>query len=75
MVAQVDSSNWSEYDQGIFDNCGTKPNHGVLIVGRTKDYWLVRNSWGKSWGEYGYIRLARGNTCGLCESASFPVLE
>lgn len=75
VVVKVDASNWGDYDQGIFDNCGTKHNHGVLLVGRTKDYWLVRNSWSKSWGEYGYIRLAKGNTCGICEAACFPVLE
>lgn len=50
VVAKIDASNWNQYREGIFDNCGRLYNHGVLIVGKTKDYWLVRNSWGKSWG-------------------------
>lgn len=34
-------------------------NHGVTVVGYASDYYLVKNSWGTSWGESGYIRFAR----------------
>jgi cathepsin F len=45
-------------------------DHGVAIVGfgtdSGKDYWTIRNSWGSSWGEEGYFRMARGSgKCGL----------
>ena len=68
----VDAGNWSPYKSGVFSNCGTSLNHGVLLVGITDQYWLVKNSWGTGWGESGYIRLNRGNTCGLCNQPSYP---
>ena len=65
-VAITVSANWATYGGGIFsDGCSNIPgysctlDHAVVAVGYTKDYWLVRNSWGDSWGEKGYIRLTR----------------
>ena len=58
-------------------------NHGVLLVGygteRGKDYWLVKNSWGTTWGAGGYIKLARGSKrnnmdCGIFTYANYPVV-
>jgi len=69
----VDASTWSYYKSGIFSLCGTQLDHGVQLVGYVMgQYWLVRNSWGASWGENGYIQLRWGNTCGLCNDASYP---
>lgn len=68
----VDATNWSPYKTGVFNNCKTALNHGVLLVGVTDQYWHVKNSWGATWGESGFIRLARGNTCGICNDASYP---
>uniref|UniRef100_A0A383WLU6 LysM domain-containing protein n=1 Tax=Tetradesmus obliquus TaxID=3088 RepID=A0A383WLU6_TETOB len=57
------------------------PNHAVVVVGAGTDlqlganYWLIRNSWGESWGEGGYMRIARGSgsgSPGMCGIASQP---
>lgn len=63
----VDASNWSQYHSGVFNNCAANINHAVLLVGTdASGVWKVKNSWGTSWGESGFIRLAAGNTCGIC---------
>jgi len=68
----VDATNWSLYKTGVFSNCGTSLNHGVLLVGVSNGVWTVKNSWGTTWGENGFIQLASGNTCGLANVASYP---
>ncbi|KAI3980536.1 hypothetical protein MKX01_025101 [Papaver californicum] len=71
------------YSSGIFSGkCGTALDHGVAAVGYGsedgKDYWIVRNSWGASWGEEGYIRMERNladitaGKCGIAMEASYP---
>jgi len=76
IAVSVDASEWHSYSSGIFDGCNqTNPdiNHAVILMGygtdqsTGKDYWLVRNSWSASWGESGYIRLARSEKqiCGI----------
>ncbi len=70
----VDASKWNTYRGGIVTKCGKRVDHCVQAVGvdtNTNGYWKVRNSWGTSWGEDGYIRLAYGkNTCAI---ASDPI--
>jgi C1A family cysteine protease len=72
IAVAVDATNWSTYKTGVFNNCKTSLNHGVLLVGVSDQAWKVKNSWGTSWGESGFIRVARGNTCGICNVASYP---
>lgn len=69
----ADASNWKPYRSGIFSNCGPNVTHDVLLVAQTTTSWKIKNSWGLSWGEYGYIRLALGNTCGICGITAFWV--
>lgn len=70
----VDAIYWALYKEGVFDNCGNEITHGVVVVGAAAGYWRVKNSWGAQWGEGGFMRLARGNTCSICEEVYQPVL-
>ena len=70
----VDASNWSLYRGGVFTNCAKNVNHGVLLVAVSDTFWKIKNSWGAGWGETGYMRLVLGNTCAICDYASYPVL-
>jgi cathepsin L len=77
------------YFRGVFNGvlgmCPGPLNHGVTAVGygtapatrlrKEMDFWIIKNSWGKVWGEKGFFRLARGkNLCGVAKDASYPVV-
>jgi len=67
---------FQSYRSGIFNGpCGTQMNHAVLAVGYTDTYWIVKNSWGASWGNQGYIHMARGkNLCGMSNVLMWPTV-
>lgn len=73
IAVAIDAGNWTKYETGIFHNCGTRLNHFALLVGITNEYWKLKNNWGVTWGQKGYIRLSRGNTCGICNVAAYVV--
>ena len=68
---------WWVYNGGIMTGCcDVSTDHAVLLVGfnfsSSPPYWIIKNSWGESWGEGGYLRLAAGdNECGI---GTFPVI-
>jgi C1A family cysteine protease len=72
----VDASarGWQTYKGGVFDiTCGKQLNHAILAVGYTSQYYIVKNSWGTSWGAQGYVFMVRGkNLCGVAAEPSVP---
>jgi cathepsin X len=53
------------YNGGIMTNTDDEVDHIISVVGWGTDadagkYWIVRNSWGEYWGEYGYVRVKFG---------------
>jgi len=81
VAIEADTRYFQFYSGGILDSteCGTKLDHGVVIVGYGEDdgkkYWLVKNSWSTSWGEDGYVKIGRSdseNTDGICGIAMSP---
>lgn len=72
------------YKSGVFtsDTCGSTSmdvNHAVVAVGYGVEdgvsYWLIKNSWGESWGDNGYFKMEMGkNMCGVATCASYPVV-
>jgi C1A family cysteine protease len=81
IAIEADQSAFQQYTNGtISSNCGTSLDHGVLIVGYTSSYWIVKNSWGTSWGEQGYVNIASGTqnngagVCGINSEPSYPTL-
>lgn len=62
------------YGGGVFTGtCGTSTNHAIAAVGYDSSNWKVRNSWGTSWGEGGYIRMPIGkNVCKVEKSFGMP---
>jgi len=86
IAIEADQSAFQQYESGVMTGyCGTSLDHGVLLVGYgtdgSDDYWKVKNSWGSSWGESGYIRLCRNcgankgqGQCGILLSASYPIV-
>lgn len=75
VLVAVDSS-WISYESGIKSSCTTStPNFYLLLVGVNSVAWTLKNSWGIFWGESGFIRLAPGNTCSMCQSPTYqPVI-
>lgn len=86
IAIEADTRYFQFYSGGVLTStsCGTELDHGVLIVGYGEEsgqkYWLVKNSWGATWGEDGYVKIARSESindagiCGIAMDPSFPIV-
>jgi C1A family cysteine protease len=89
VVALLDANDLASggYISGVYNNpnCTTSLNHAVELIGwgtqpangstPAINYWIMKNSWGTSWGESGFFRMKRGvNMCGINEWYYFPIL-
>merc|ERR1712050_581757 len=86
VAIEADQPVFQHYQSGVLTNdaCGSNLDHGVLVVGYGVDngqkYWKVKNSWGTTFGEEGYIRIEKGKEgtageCGIRKMASFPTVK
>lgn len=82
IAIQANQAAFQSYAGGVLTGrCGTRLDHGVLLVGYGTsadgvDYWKIKNSWGAGWGMDGYILIERSTAdlCGVLDAASYPVL-
>ena len=86
IATAIDAGYMPFYKSGVYDypHCTDNINHAVSIVGfgrdwaNGKEYYTVRNTFGRDWGEEGYIKMDRNvqpvsGLCGLCRRSSFPI--
>ena len=82
VAIQADQDVYQQYTSGIItsDSCGTNIDHAVLAVGYGTDhtsgqeYWLVKNSWGTTWGDAGYVKIGIAEGDGVCGINEYPYI-
>jgi len=90
IAIEADQTSFQHYKSGVLTAaCGTKLDHGVLLVGygessgiiEKQKFWKVKNSWGPTWGDEGYVMLVRDTDanrgkgeCGILMQPSYPVV-
>jgi len=76
---EADGRDFQFYSSGIIGvGCGANLDHAVLAVGYDKGFYIVKNSWGPSWGQQGYVYISddakMNNGQGACGILAQPVI-
>ena len=78
VAVEADQTAFQYYTSGVVTSgCGTQLDHGILAVGygteNGEEFFLVKNQWGATWGDNGYIKIGTGasNICGILSAPSF----
>jgi len=84
LAVVTNGGSWAfqNYAGGLFNAACYNIDHAVILAGYgvsgTSQYWLVRNSWGSTWGEQGYIRIvinpSNNNSCFIEYEAILPIV-
>jgi len=84
VAIQANTSTFQNYKSGVITGtaCGTSIDHAVTAVGYGTDptaggYYIVRNSWGSSWGNSGYVWIGQAEGAGVCginQYVAFPTV-
>lgn len=88
VAVEADQRSFQMYSSGVFTgSCGTNLDHAVLLVGyghdsnSNQDYYILKNSWGLSWGDQGYMYIGKGTQynggkgqCGVLMMGAYPKL-
>jgi cathepsin L len=80
VAIEADQQAFQFYSSGVFSKpCGKNLDHGVLLVGygtqSGQPFWILKNSWGTSWGMDGYMLMVRGkDECGVDSDPSYPIV-
>lgn len=78
VAIDASASSFQSYSRGVYTDCGTRVDHAVLAVGYGMDgdtpYWVVKNSWGETWGKDGYVWIGMdsSSTKGTCGIQEYP---
>jgi len=80
IIVEADQNAFQLYTSGIITTgCGTALDHAITAIGYTPTYFIVKNSWGTTWGQQGYVWISSSTSyngglgaCGIFSQPQYP---